>query len=283
MKERFLSFLGVFLFLGMWYLASLYLKSQPEYQAFHSFGPVESLQSLGQLIIRGEIWSPLRASLSRVFWGIFWAMLFGIPLGLFYGYLKVFRSLTNIPFQFLRMISPLSWMPLAILFFPNWDSSIIFLVTMATIWPILFATSSGVGKINYDWLLLGKNMGAHEGKMLLYIILPAVLPDILAGLRLAVGVAWIVIVPSEYLGVTSGLGYAINDARDTINYSKLVAWVMTVGIVGYSLDKLVAWFIGQVSWHTLEKREKSLFILWFEKFQAKRKRTHYTPQEDYQI
>ncbi|MCS6984344.1 MAG: ABC transporter permease [Leptospiraceae bacterium] len=282
MKIWVLKTLGIVGVLFVWWLFSLFLQSKSEYVAFHGLGPVQSLESLWTLFYKGEIWPPLKASLRRVFLGLLLAFLIGIPTGLVFGYLKSFRHMADIPFQFLRMVSPLSWMPLAILFFPGWESAIVFLVTMATLWPLLFATASGVTKINPDWILLGKNLGASELQMLRYIILPAVLPDILSGLRLAVGIAWVVIVPAEYLGVTSGLGYAINDARDTIHYSKLVAWVMVVGLVGFSLDRFVGYLLGRFSWHELEKRERikpweKLFLKWEKKWGK------YETQGDFQI
>ena len=144
------------------------------------------------------------------------------PVGLF----AALREITHVPFQFLRMISPLAWMPIAVLAFESWDGAIVFLITVAAIWPVLFSTAQGVRRIDPLWFKVAKNLGADGWQMLRKIILPAIGQDIFAGIRLAVGVAWIVLVPAEYLGVTSGLGYAINDARDTLEYDTLAAMVV---------------------------------------------------------
>ena len=99
--------------------------------------------------------------------------------------------------------------------FPTWDGAIVFLITAAAIWPIVFATAAGVKRIDPVWLAMARNLGGRTLAVLRAIVVPAVAQDMLTGLRLALGVAWIVLVPAEFLGVTSGLGYAINDARDT--------------------------------------------------------------------
>lgn len=284
MRDTLFRISGIVFFVSVWWLLSLYLKSQPQYAAFHNFGPAETLASLVGLITDGLFWSPVMASLSRVFWGLLWAALIGIPLGLLFGYAKIFRVLTDIPFQFLRMVSPLAWMPIAVLFFTSWEGAIVFLIAMATLWPILFATASGVTKIDPDWLLLARNLGANDIKILRYIIWPAVLPDILTGLRLAVGVAWIVIVPAEFLGVTSGLGYAINDARDTIDYGRLLAWVLVVGCIGYLLDRLLNLLVKRYSWHAAEKSPRNTVTrsVWAKALSWRRQKQQITEQ-DFQI
>ncbi|WP_238296806.1 ABC transporter permease, partial [Methylobacterium soli] len=152
------------------------------------------------------------------------------------------------PFQLLRMVSPLAWMPVAVLAFPNWDGAIVFLITAAAIWPILFSTAAGVKRIDPIWLTLARNLGASRVGTLRRIIVPAVLQDILTGLRLSLGVAWIVLVPAEYLGVTSGLGYAINDARDTLSYDRLAALVLLIGLIGYALDSGLGRLAARARW-----------------------------------
>ena len=173
----------------------------------------------------------------------------GIPIGVMLGYFLVVRQLANMPFQFLRMISPLAWMPIAVLAFDSWDGAIIFLLVMATLWPIVFGTAHGVQRIDPTWFKVANNLGANGYQMLRRVIMPAIAQDVFAGIRLAVGVAWVVLVPAEYLGVTSGLGYAINDARDTLDYDKLAAIVVIIGVIGYLLDYVAVTLIKRYSWH----------------------------------
>ena len=137
------------------------------------------------------------------------------------------------------MISPLSWMPIAVLVFSAWDGSIIFLIAIASVWPVMFSTAAGLAKVDPAWFKVARNLGATPLHMLTQIILPAISFDIVTGIRLALGVAWVVLVPAELLGVTSGLGYAIEDARETLSYDHLTAMVLTIGIIGYVLDTML--------------------------------------------
>jgi NitT/TauT family transport system permease protein len=162
---------------------------------------------------------------------------------------KRFRDLSNSAFQFLRMISPLSWMPIAVFVFKAWDDSIIFLIAIASVWPIIFSTAAGLSKVDPAWFKVARNLGATPIQMLTQIILPAISFDIFTGIRLALGVAWVVLVPAELLGVTSGLGYAIKDARETLAYDQLTAMVLTIGVIGYALDTICALLIKRFSWH----------------------------------
>jgi NitT/TauT family transport system permease protein len=139
-------------------------------------------------------------------------------------------------------------MPIAVLMFATWDGSIVFLIAAAAIWPIVFATAAGVKRIDPVWLAMARNLGGRTLSVLRAIVVPAVAQDILTGLRLALGVAWIVLVPAEFLGVTSGLGYAINDARDTLSYDRLAALVVLIGLIGYVLDALISAAIRRAHW-----------------------------------
>ena len=172
-----------------------------------------------------------------------------MPIGVLMGRIKWFNNYTNSPFQFLRMISPLSWMPLAVLVFATWNGSIIFLIAIASVWPVIFATAAGLAKVDPNWFKVARNLGAKPWHMLTKVIMPAITFDILSGIRLALGVAWIVLVPAEYLGVTSGLGYSIQDARQTLSYDYLTAMVLTIGIIGYFLDSTLVALIKRYSWH----------------------------------
>jgi NitT/TauT family transport system permease protein len=139
-------------------------------------------------------------------------------------------------------------MPIAVLAFSTWDSAIVFLIAAAAIWPITFASANGIRRIDPQWFRVGRNLGAREHHLVRYVVLPAILQDVLMGLRLAIGIAWIVLVPAEYLGVTSGLGYAINDARDTLEYDRLAAIVILIGGIGFVLDAACLALIRRFAW-----------------------------------
>lgn len=240
--------LGVVLLLALWWLGGYIIASNPATDAFAGFGPGPAFAKLWEVVISGNLWSIIHPSLYRIGMGLLWAICIGVPVGISIGLARAVQSVTHIPFQFLRMISPLAWMPIAVLAFASWDSAIVFLIMVAAVWPIMFSTAHGVRRIDPLWFTVAKNLGAGGVQMLGRIILPAIAQDVFAGIRLAVGVAWIVLVPAEYLGVTSGLGYAINDARDTLSYDMLMAIVLVIGVIGYVLDSLCVRLIKQFSW-----------------------------------
>lgn len=240
--------LGILGLLLVWWLAGLVIEATPRLVAFTGFAPAPTLASFWQLVASGDAWQAAAPSLARVLGGLGWGLAFGAPIGLALGLLPLLEKALQLPFQILRMVSPLSWMPIAILAFPSWDGAIVFLIAAAAVWPIVFATAAGVKRIDPAWLSVGRTLGGRGLPLIGRIVIPAVLPDLLTGLRLALGIAWIVLVPAEFLGVTSGLGYAINDARDTLSYDRLAALVLLIGLIGFLLDLVLASALKRVSW-----------------------------------
>lgn len=241
--------LGLAGLLALWWLGGHMIASSPDLGAFSDFAPEPTFKALHYMAVSGELWPPILSSLYRVLVGLGWGIAIGVPLGVLIGYVSTALKVANVPFQFLRMISPLAWMPIAVLAFDSWDSAIIFLILMAAVWPIIFSTAHGVQRIDPNWFKVARNLGASNWHMLRHIILPAIMTDMMTGIRLAVGVAWVVLVPAEYLGVTSGLGYAINDARDTLAYDTLAAVVIVIGVIGYGLDSLCSLLVQRFNWH----------------------------------
>ncbi|CAN8141721.1 NitT/TauT family transport system permease protein [uncultured Thiomicrorhabdus sp.] len=243
------SVIGMSILLLMWWIGGILIASNPDTEAFADFAPGPALAALWSLIGTEFLNQTIISSLERILVGLFWGIVIGVPLGVMMGYFLAVRQIANMPFQFLRMISPLAWMPIAVLAFETWDGAIIFLIVMATVWPIVFGTAHGVQRIDPNWFRVARNLGADGFQMLRRVIMPAIAQDVFAGIRLAVGVAWVVLVPAEYLGVTSGLGYAINDARDTLDYATLAAMVVVIGVIGYLLDAIAVFLIKRYSWH----------------------------------
>jgi NitT/TauT family transport system permease protein len=171
-----------------------------------------------------------------------------VPIGILMGRIGWFRKLTNVPFQFLRMVSPLSWEPIAVIVFLQWDHAIIFLIAIASVWPVAFATAAGLDKVDPNWFKVARNLGANPWHVLTRIIMPAITFDVLTGIRLALGVAWIVLIPAEFLGVTSGFGYAIQDAREGMDYPNLMSMILVIGAVGYVLDGICVMLIKKFAW-----------------------------------
>lgn len=240
--------LGIAAIGALWWFAGHLLQQNPKMAAFTGFAPAPALAAFVKIISAGDAWRAAAPSLGRVLAGLGFALALGAPIGLLFGSVRIVERALQLPFQILRMVSPLSWMPIAVLAFPSWDGAIIFLIAAAAVWPIIFATAAGVKRIDPAWLAIGRTLGGRGLALARVIIVPAVLPDLLVGVRLAVGVAWIVLVPSEYLGVTSGLGYAINDARDTLSYDRLAAFVLLIGLIGWALDSLLGFVATRVRW-----------------------------------
>ena len=247
-RSLLLKLAGVLIFLGAWYLGGQWVANNPDTQNFADFAPEPAIKAFSDLLTTGSLIENSLPSLKRIFLGIIIALAIGIPLGVAIGRFSMLSDSTHLPFQFLRMISPLAWMPIAVLIYPTWDSAIIFLITMAAVWPLILSSAAGVKRIDPSWFTVARNLGASEFQIITKVILPAVLYDIVNGLRLAIGIAWVVIVPAEFLGVSSGLGYAINDARDTLEYDTLAAYVVAIGFIGYILDSSCGYLTKKINW-----------------------------------
>jgi NitT/TauT family transport system permease protein len=234
--------------IGLWWLGGFLISSNPRLHGFAGFAPQPALAALVDLVVSGDAWRAAWPSLWRVLQGLLAAFLIGMPVGITVGLLPTLERATQLPFQILRMVSPLAWMPIAIMAFPTWDGAIVFLIAAAAVWPVLFATAAGVKRIDPAWLAVGRTLGGRGFQLVRVIVVRAVAPDILTGFRLALGIAWVVLVPAEFLGVTSGLGYAINDARDTLEYDRLAALVVLIGLIGFVLDAFAAALLARTRW-----------------------------------
>lgn len=201
-----------------------------------AFSPTSALSALVEIVAGDELFSHLLPSLRRVGVGLLIAGAIGIPVGVFVGYSRRLEWATTPVFQFLRMVSPLAWMPIAIIAFGIGDRAIYFLIAATAVWPIIINTAHGVASMQPIWLKVARNLGASEGLILRRVVVPAVLGEVLTGLRVAVGISWVVLVPAEMLGVSSGLGYYVLDARDRFRYDELMAVILVIGFTGFALD-----------------------------------------------
>lgn len=239
---------GTAVVVALWAVGGWLIAANPATANFAGFAPGPTVTRLVAMLAGGDLLDSIGPSLARVGKGLALACAIGVPVGVAIGRSDALRAATHIPFQFLRMVSPLAWMPIAVLAFPTWDGAIVFLIAAASVWPVTFATANGLRKVDPAWFKVARNLGAGPVHMVAVIILPAIAQDVLTGIRLALGVAWIVLVPAEYLGVTSGLGYAINDARDTLEYDRLAAVVLVIGALGFALDGVLLAAIRRFGW-----------------------------------
>lgn len=180
------------------------------------------------------------ASVFRVTWGFLTAAALAIPLGLLMGwYARVFWALNPLV-QILRPISPIAWIPIAILLVRNDDPRSILLIFISTFFPIVVSTASAVRGISPVYVRSASNFGYSGFRLFRRVIFPATLPQILTGLRIAAGIAWLVVVAAEMIAIESGLGYLIIDARNAGGrYDLIVAAMLTIGAIGLVLDSLL--------------------------------------------
>jgi len=185
----------------------------------------------------GTLWEHIGASLFRVGTGFGLALVVAIPLGLWMGWVSgVYRTLNPI-FQMLRPISPIAWIPLAILWFGVGDVSPIFLIFISSVFPMIVQTTSGVHTIERRYLRAAANFGVSRAVLFRRVVIPAVLPEIIVGMRIGIGVAWLVVVAAEMIALRSGLGYLIMDSRNAGNrYDLVIASMIIIGLIGLLLD-----------------------------------------------
>jgi NitT/TauT family transport system permease protein len=202
--------------------------------------PMQVLAGMRELIRHGVLLKYVIASLFRVTAGFLLALAVGIPFGLLLGWFGQAFKAFNPAIQVLRPISPIAWIPVAILWFGVSDLAPIFLIFLASLFPITTATIAAVQNIQLVHLRAARNFGVKGLALFGKIVFPAALPQIITGIRLALGVAWLVVVAAEMIAVNSGLGYLIIDARNAgMRYDLVVAGMILIGMIGLVLDFLV--------------------------------------------
>lgn len=185
----------------------------------------------------GTLWTDIGASLMRVAVGFSLAVIVAVPLGLWMGWVAGAFLTLNPLFQILRPISPIAWIPIAILWFGVGNASPIFLIFMSSVFPMVVQTTAGVHTIERRYLRAAENFGVPRHTLFLQVIIPAVLPQIIVGMRIGLGVAWLVVVAAEMIALRSGLGYLIIDSRNAGNrYDLVIGGMVVIGLIGLMLD-----------------------------------------------
>jgi NitT/TauT family transport system permease protein len=190
-----------------------------------------------ELIEDGTLWAHIGASLFRVGTGFLLAVVLAVPLGLWMGWVRGAFETLNPIFQMLRPISPIAWIPIAILWFGVGDASPIYLIFISSVFPMVVQTTAGVHTIERRYLRAAENFGVSRTTLFTRVVIPAVLPHIIVGMRIGLGVAWLVVVAAEMIALRSGLGYLIIDSRNAGNrYDLVIAGMILIGIIGLMLD-----------------------------------------------
>jgi NitT/TauT family transport system permease protein len=199
--------------------------------------PLQVVTGTVELMKDGTLWLHIGASLMRVGTGFLLAVLVAIPLGLWMGWVRGAYVTLNPLFQILRPISPIAWIPIAILWFGVGNTSPIFLIFISSVFPMIVQTTVGVHTIEKRYLRAAANFGVSRYTLFTQVVIPAVLPQIIVGMRIGLGVAWLVVVAAEMIALRSGLGYMIMDSRNAGNrYDLVIAGMIIIGLIGLALD-----------------------------------------------
>jgi NitT/TauT family transport system permease protein len=198
----------------------------------------------------GRLFEDVLASLYRVAWGYVTAAVTAIPLGLVIGRSAWIRSALLPWINFFRNISPIAWIPFAIIWFGIGDLPAIFLIFLATFFQIALATAAAAGSVPKVYYRVAQDMEMGGCAVVFRVTLPAVLPQLVTALRVAAGVAWMVVVAAEMIAVRSGLGFLIIDARNGLRMDLVVCGMITIGAIGIGLDVVFARLarIGSLRW-----------------------------------
>ena len=200
-------------------------------------GPIGVASGILDLMQHGLLLRYVIASLFRVTWGFGLATLVAIPLGLMLGWYRRGEMAFYPLVQVFRPISPLAWIPVAILWFGVGDLAAIFLIFVGCFFPLLLTAMSAVHNIPAVYFNAGRNFGLSSSAFVSRVLYPAVVPQLLIGLRITLGIAWLVVVAAEMISVNSGLGFLIVDARNAGNrYDLVVAGMVIIGAIGLLLD-----------------------------------------------
>lgn len=194
---------------------------------FYDYGPNDKGIGL-------QLWG----SIKRVFSGFLIGSLVAVPMGLLMGASRTGMRLLNPLVQILRPVSPLAWFPLGLLAFKASEGATIFIIAITSLWSTLINTAFGVSSIPQDFKNVGKAFGFSRRKYIAKVLIPYALPHIITGLRLSIGIAWMVIVAGEMLSGGIGIGFFVWDSWNGLSLEKILSAILIIGLVGLLLDKL---------------------------------------------
>jgi len=200
--------------------------------------PPEVASAFAGELASGRLLDDTIASLYRVAWGFTSAVIFAVPLGLVVGRSASTRDALLPWINFFRSLSPIAWIPFAVIWFGIGDPPAIFILFIATFFQVALATSAAAAAVPRIYYRVGEDLGFTASEALFRITLPAILPQLVTALRVAIGVAWMVVVAAEMIAVRSGLGYLIVDARNGLRMDLVVCGMITIGAIGIGLDAL---------------------------------------------
>ncbi len=193
------------------------------------------------------------ASIWRVFAGFAWGSVLGIVAGLAVGLSRIMERMLDPTIQVLRNVPVTAWVPLALVFFGIGDAPAVFLIGLGAFFPAAVNTTHGVRQLNTTLIKAARMMGADERELVIRVIVPGALPSIMTGMRLSMGIAWVLVVVAEILAVRSGLGYLLNDAYLFYRNDVVIAAMLSIGLLGFASDRLIVLVRNHLlEWNRLE-------------------------------
>ena len=232
------AIIGLSLILMVWEAVVLSGRYEPSLLP----SPLMVLKGMKELIVSGILFTHIKVSLLRFFAGYSIAVILAVILGLILGWFEKIWDIFDPIVQVLRPISPIAWFPFIVLFLGIGDLPAIAIIFIAAFFPVLLSTVSAVKKVDKTYLKVARNFGIKQPFVLTKIVFPAAFPNIVTGLHIALGSAWVFLVAGEMVGVQSGLGYLIIDARNSLRSDLLLSGIIFIGILGLLLDKVITVF-----------------------------------------
>jgi NitT/TauT family transport system permease protein len=202
--------------------------------------PEAVARAFGTELVSFRLIEDIIASLYRVAFGYVGAVIVAVPVGMVLGRSTLARDAFLPWVNFFRSLSPIAWIPFAIIWFGIGDPPALFIIFIATFFQIALATAAAAASVPRIYYRVAEDLGWGRLKMLFYVTLPAIVPQLITSLRVAIGVAWMVVVAAEMIAVRSGLGFLIIDARNALRMDLVVVAMITIGAIGVGLDILFA-------------------------------------------
>ena len=263
LRALFVSVVLLTLFLVVWQIAVMSsvgpaADMDPEYAALMGETAKGGSAVPGPLEVGAQIWEhvtnpfydagpndkgvglQLAYSIARVLIGFFFAVLLAVPLGFLVGMSPLFHKALDPFVQILKPISPLAWMPLALYTIKDSTISSVFVIFICSVWPMFLNTAFGVASVRKEWLNVAKTLEVGRFRTAIRVILPAAAPTIMTGMRISIGIAWLVIVAAEMLVGGTGIGYFVWNEWNNLSITNVIAAIFFIGLIGMLLDLILA-------------------------------------------
>jgi ABC-type nitrate/sulfonate/bicarbonate transport system permease component len=223
---------------ALWHVASVFLLNSVLFPP-----PLRVIAKAIELAEEGTLWSNASVSLQRIALGFLCGSLLGIPLGLAIGSFSIVRRILEPYTEFLRFIPATALITVAVIWFGIGEGSKVFLIVYTTIFIVIINTAAGVSAVAPNKVRAARSLGASRAQVFLFVALPATLPYILTGMRLAMGNSFVTIIAAELVAANAGLGKMIWDARLYMLVDQIFVALLVLGLLGFTADRLFRWGI----------------------------------------